>query len=40
MRNIGAATISDLRPEMVGPVGPWVGAHRPSYALAVNSKYE
>ncbi|KAF2117651.1 FMN-dependent dehydrogenase [Lophiotrema nucula] len=32
MRNIGAATISDLKPEMVGPAGPWVGANRPSYA--------
>jgi L-lactate dehydrogenase (cytochrome) len=32
MWNIGAATIGDLKPEMVGPVGPWVGANRPSYA--------
>ena len=32
MRNIGASTISDLKPEMVGPSGPWVGANRPSYA--------
>ncbi|KAH6714359.1 mitochondrial fmn-dependent dehydrogenase [Leptodontidium sp. MPI-SDFR-AT-0119] len=31
MWNIGASTISDLKPEMVGPSGPWVGANRPSY---------
>ena len=31
MRNIGAATISDLKPEMVGPLGPWVGVNRPPY---------
>ncbi|KAL8827641.1 MAG: hypothetical protein Q9170_006933 [Blastenia crenularia] len=32
MRNVGASTISDLKPEMVGPSGPWVGANRPLYA--------
>lgn len=32
MRNVGAATIKDLKPQMVGPAGPWVGANRPSYA--------
>ncbi|KAF1930591.1 uncharacterized protein M421DRAFT_377288 [Didymella exigua CBS 183.55] len=32
MRNIGANTVQDLKPEMVGPVGPWVGRNRPSYA--------
>ncbi|OSS52567.1 hypothetical protein B5807_02203 [Epicoccum nigrum] len=31
MRNIGANTVADLRPEMVGPIGPWVGRNRPSY---------
>ena len=32
MWNIGAATIADLKPEMVGPAGAWVGANRPVYA--------
>ncbi|KAF2448724.1 hypothetical protein P171DRAFT_461459 [Karstenula rhodostoma CBS 690.94] len=32
MRNIGAKRIEDLKPEMVGPMGPWVGRNRPSYA--------
>ncbi|KAL5398386.1 hypothetical protein PMIN03_007677 [Paraphaeosphaeria minitans] len=32
MRNIGARSIEDLKPEMVGPRGPWVGRNRPSYA--------
>ncbi|KAH8894601.1 L-mandelate dehydrogenase [Thozetella sp. PMI_491] len=31
MRNIGAAKIDELRPEMVGPAGPWVGTNRPPY---------
>ncbi|KAH6681172.1 mitochondrial fmn-dependent dehydrogenase [Plectosphaerella plurivora] len=31
MRNIGANTIRDLKPEMVGPAGPWVGRNRPAY---------
>ncbi|EFX00064.1 mitochondrial fmn-dependent dehydrogenase [Grosmannia clavigera kw1407] len=31
MRNIGAATIKDLKPDMVGPAGPWVGHNRPMY---------
>ncbi|KAI9159160.1 LOW QUALITY PROTEIN: (S)-mandelate dehydrogenase [Paramyrothecium foliicola] len=31
MRNIGARTIKDLKPEMVGPAGPWVGRNRPPY---------
>lgn len=31
MRNIGANTVEDLKPEMVGPIGPWVGSNRPSY---------
>ncbi|KAL1651024.1 hypothetical protein SLS61_005541 [Didymella pomorum] len=34
MRNIGANTVDDLKPEMVGPIGPWVGRNRPSYALS------
>ncbi|OJJ45932.1 hypothetical protein ASPZODRAFT_152880 [Penicilliopsis zonata CBS 506.65] len=29
MRNIGASTVDELRPEMVGPAGPWVGWNRP-----------
>ncbi|RYO37681.1 hypothetical protein AA0111_g2631 [Alternaria arborescens] len=32
MWNIGAATVADLKPEMVGPSGPWVGMNRPVYA--------
>lgn len=32
MRNCGAKTISELKPEMVGPAGPWVGANRPNWA--------
>ncbi|KAF3051292.1 Cytochrome b2, mitochondrial precursor [Didymella keratinophila] len=32
MRNIGANTVDDLKPELVGPIGPWVGRNRPSYA--------
>lgn len=31
MRNIGASTIKDLKPDMVGPAGPWVGRNRPLY---------
>ncbi|ODN81596.1 hypothetical protein L202_02008 [Cryptococcus amylolentus CBS 6039] len=31
MRNIGAMRIEDLKPEMVGPAGPWVGTNRPPY---------
>lgn len=31
MRNIGANKIEQLKPEMVGPAGPWVGANRPPY---------
>lgn len=31
MRNIGANTVEQLKPEMVGPAGPWVGANRPPY---------
>ncbi|WVR07303.1 hypothetical protein IAU60_004344 [Kwoniella sp. DSM 27419] len=31
MRNIGANDISDLKPEMVGPAGPWVGSNAPPY---------
>lgn len=31
MRNVGAATVQDLKPEMVGPAGPWVGYNRPAY---------
>ncbi|WVQ73082.1 hypothetical protein IAR50_002645 [Cryptococcus sp. DSM 104548] len=31
MRNIGAMRIEDLKPEMVGLAGPWVGANRPPY---------
>ncbi|KAI4595221.1 Cytochrome b2, mitochondrial precursor [Pestalotiopsis sp. 9143b] len=32
MRNIGVTKIEELKPEMVGPAGPWVGANRPPYA--------
>ncbi|KAK6224090.1 hypothetical protein LQW54_000237 [Pestalotiopsis sp. IQ-011] len=32
MRNIGVTKIEDLKPEMVGPAGPWVGGNRPPYA--------
>lgn len=32
MLNMGAATIGDLVPVMVGPSGAWVGANLPSYA--------
>ncbi|KAH8745573.1 mitochondrial fmn-dependent dehydrogenase [Diaporthe sp. PMI_573] len=35
MKNIGAATIGDLRPEMVGPSGPWVGDNCPLYAPTI-----
>jgi L-lactate dehydrogenase (cytochrome) len=35
MRNIGATKISDLKPEMVGPAGAWVGANRPNWAPKV-----
>nr|ODN93938.1 L-mandelate dehydrogenase [Cryptococcus depauperatus CBS 7841] len=31
MRNIGAMKIEDLKPEMVGPAGPWVGSNAPPY---------
>ncbi|OCF40439.1 L-mandelate dehydrogenase [Kwoniella heveanensis CBS 569] len=31
MRNIGANDIKDLKPEMVGPAGPWVGANAPPW---------
>ncbi|KAK4688969.1 L-lactate dehydrogenase (cytochrome), partial [Tremellales sp. Uapishka_1] len=31
MRNCGVTKIADLRPEMVGPKGPWVGSNRPPY---------
>jgi L-lactate dehydrogenase (cytochrome) len=32
MRNIGVTRIEELKPEMVGPAGPWVGGNRPPYA--------
>lgn len=32
MRNIGVVKIDELRPELVGPAGPWVGVNRPLYA--------
>lgn len=32
MRNCGATTISELKPEMVGPRGAWVGENRPNWA--------
>ncbi|KAK9776277.1 putative FMN-dependent dehydrogenase-domain-containing protein [Seiridium cardinale] len=32
MRNIGVTKIEQLKPEMVGPAGAWVGANRPPYA--------
>ncbi|KAF2014515.1 hypothetical protein BU24DRAFT_493107 [Aaosphaeria arxii CBS 175.79] len=35
MRNIGVTRIQDLRPEMVGPRGPWVGLNRPAYLPTV-----
>jgi len=31
MCNIGVAKVADLKPEMVGPAGPWVGLNRPPY---------
>ncbi|KAL1411243.1 hypothetical protein Q8F55_002194 [Vanrija albida] len=31
IRNCGASYIKDLKPEMVGPAGPWVGANRPPW---------
>ncbi|CAI6094090.1 unnamed protein product [Clonostachys chloroleuca] len=31
MRNIGVSKVQDLKPEMVGPAGPWVGRNRPPY---------
>ncbi|OXH34186.1 L-mandelate dehydrogenase [Cryptococcus neoformans] len=31
MRNIGAPRLEDLKPEMVGPAGPWVGNNVPPY---------
>lgn len=31
MRNCGAARVADLRPELVGPRGPWIGANRPPW---------
>ncbi|KAI1873766.1 uncharacterized protein JN550_003035 [Neoarthrinium moseri] len=36
MRNLGASTIQELKPEMVGPAGAWVGANRPLYAPAIS----
>lgn len=33
MRNVGAKSIKELKPEMVGPAGPWVGLNRPPYIL-------
>ncbi|KAF7539540.1 hypothetical protein G7054_g2113 [Neopestalotiopsis clavispora] len=38
MRNIGASTIDHLKPDLVGPAGPWVGNNRPPYAPAVMSR--
>ncbi|WWD17560.1 hypothetical protein CI109_102001 [Kwoniella shandongensis] len=32
MRNIGATSIAELKPEMVGPAGPWVGHNAPPWA--------
>ncbi|KAH6658749.1 FMN-dependent dehydrogenase-domain-containing protein [Truncatella angustata] len=32
MRNIGVIRVNELKPEMVGPSGPWVGINRPIYA--------
>jgi L-lactate dehydrogenase (cytochrome) len=31
MRNCGARTIAELKPEMVGPRGPWVGSNMPPW---------
>ncbi|BEI85332.1 hypothetical protein CcaverHIS002_0507330 [Cutaneotrichosporon cavernicola] len=31
MRNCGVSRVADLKPEMVGPAGPWVGANRPPW---------
>jgi hypothetical protein len=31
MRNCGVTKIEDLRPEMVGPAGPWVGQNMPPW---------
>ncbi|KAJ8106638.1 hypothetical protein OPT61_g9404 [Boeremia exigua] len=39
MRNIGANTVEDLKPQMVGPIGPWVGKNRPSYASVPTSVF-
>ncbi|WVQ83117.1 hypothetical protein IAT38_005255 [Cryptococcus sp. DSM 104549] len=38
MRNIGAMRIEDLKPEMVGPAGPWVGANAPPWAHTKSAK--
>lgn len=31
MRNCGVTRVADLKPELVGPAGPWVGANRPPW---------
>jgi hypothetical protein len=31
MRNCGVTKIADLKPEMVGPAGPWVGQNKPAW---------
>lgn len=31
MRNCGVTRVEDLKPEMVGPNGPWIGANRPPW---------
>ena len=31
MRNMSVNRIDQLRPEMVGPKGPWVGMNKPAY---------
>lgn len=31
MRNCGVTKIEDLKPEMIGPAGPWVGQNMPPW---------
>lgn len=31
MRNIGVSKVEELKPEMVGPAGPWVGPFSPNF---------
>lgn len=38
MRNIGARTIDELKPEMVGPRGPWVGHNIPPWKTSAGGQ--